>query len=339
MLYGTKGADALNINIYYGGRGIIDDPTLTVIDKMISVFDELRVTVSRYNLYEYKNTIPTLSQTIKEADGVILATTVEWHGIGGYMTQFLDSVWQFGDKEKIAEIYMMPVVMSRTYGEKEARLDLVNAWEILGGKTCNGLCGYIENSLDLEINQKYTEIIEKNAEGFYRCVNQKPMCFPASNRAIRQKVALPSNISLTQQESEQLSEYVSDDKYVQTQKEDIQELTSMFLGKMGAGDSGDEYIESMQKAFKAKPGVSGSFKIHIAENGKNIVMTVSPTAIECEYGDTNSADVLMDMNKATLDEITSGRMTFQRAFMSGAMSSMKGDFRILCALDEVLEFK
>ena len=63
----------MKINIYYGGRGIIDDPTIYVINKMQEVLEELRVNVTRYNLYEHKNTITTLPQTLKEADGIILA--------------------------------------------------------------------------------------------------------------------------------------------------------------------------------------------------------------------------------------------------------------------------
>ena len=68
----------MNINIYYGGRGLVDDPTILVINKIQEVLDELNVNVNRYNLYEMKNTITTLSQTVTEADGIILATTVEW---------------------------------------------------------------------------------------------------------------------------------------------------------------------------------------------------------------------------------------------------------------------
>ena len=154
----------MNINIYYGGRGIIDDPTLFVIGKMQEILEELRVNVTRYTLYECKNTIPTLPQTLKDADGIILATTVEWYGIGGYMQQFLDACWLFGDKEKIAEIYMCPVVMSTTYGEREAKLNLSTAWEILGGLPCSGICGYIENTVMLEMNEQYIRIIEKKAE-------------------------------------------------------------------------------------------------------------------------------------------------------------------------------
>ena len=144
----------MNINIYYGGRGIIDDPTLFVINKMQEILQELRVNVSLYNLYECKNTIPTLPQTLKDADGIVLATTVEWYGIGGYMQQFLDSCWLFGDKEKMSEIYMCPVVMSTTYGEREGKLNLSTAWEILGGKVCSGICGYIEDTVTLEMNEQ-----------------------------------------------------------------------------------------------------------------------------------------------------------------------------------------
>ena len=38
------------INIYYGGRGLIDDPSIYVMDKLTTVFDELNVNVKRYNL-------------------------------------------------------------------------------------------------------------------------------------------------------------------------------------------------------------------------------------------------------------------------------------------------
>ena len=124
----------MKVNIYYGGRGLIDDPTLYVMNKVQEVLEELRVNVERINLFEQKNAISTLPQSFKDADGIILATTVEWFGIGGYMQQFLDACWLYGNKEKINSIYMQPIVMSTTYGEKDAELTLTSAWEILGGK-------------------------------------------------------------------------------------------------------------------------------------------------------------------------------------------------------------
>ena len=79
----------MKINVYYGGRGPLDDPTLYVLKKMEDVLRELRVNIERFNIYEHKNEIATLPLTFKEADGIILATTIEWLGIGGYMQQFL----------------------------------------------------------------------------------------------------------------------------------------------------------------------------------------------------------------------------------------------------------
>ena len=83
----------MKIDIYYGGRGLMDDPTLYVINKMQEVLEELHVNVERFDLHELKSGITTLPQTLKEVDGIILATTVEWFGIGGYMYQFLDACW------------------------------------------------------------------------------------------------------------------------------------------------------------------------------------------------------------------------------------------------------
>ena len=329
----------MNVNVYYGGRGRIDDPTLTVIGKIQDVLEELRVKVTRYNLYEYKNTIPTLPQTLVEADAIILASTVEWFGVGGYMQQFLDACWEFGDKERISQIYMMPVVISRTYGEREAKLDLDIAWEILGGKPCSGICGYIQNAVELELNPNYVELVEKKAENLYRTVSQKIAYLPASNKIIKQKLAFPRVENLSPEESAQLSQYVTDDNYVQTQKQDIQELTSIYRDQIGkSGDStSEEYIGEIKNAFKAEAGVAGSYMIKIEGADKDLVIRVSATGMTCEYGSLEKPDVEMETTKSVMNDIIAGRMTFQRAFMSGSMK-MKGDFRILCALDQVLHF-
>ena len=240
----------MKINIYYGGRGIMNDPTLYVIDKMQEVLEELNVGVQRFNLYEQKNSIPTLPQTLKDADGIILATTVEWYGIGGFMQQFLDACWLYGDKEKIAKIYMCPIVMATTYGEREGKLNLATAWEILGGLPCSGICGYITDPMQLESNKEYITIIEKKAENMYRTINQKLSSFPASNQAVKQMVSSTQNIVMTPQESEQLSKYVSDDKYVQTQKSDILELTSLYKEMMEESKTTpEEFLEMFKKHF------------------------------------------------------------------------------------------
>ena len=44
----------MKVNVYYGGRGLLEDPTLFVVEKIIQVLQELRVEVTRYNMYEDK---------------------------------------------------------------------------------------------------------------------------------------------------------------------------------------------------------------------------------------------------------------------------------------------
>ena len=53
-----------------------------------------------------------------------------------------------------------------------------------------------------------------------------------------------------------MSEYVSDDTFVQRQKEDIQELTSMFRDMLdnSGTDNEQEYLEEFRKVFVPQPG-------------------------------------------------------------------------------------
>lgn len=317
----------------------MDDPTLYVLGKIEEVLNELHVNVEIFRLQELKNNITTLPQTLKEADGIILATTIEWYGIGGYMQQFLDACWLYGDKEKISEIYMCPIVMSTTYGEQEGKLNLATAWEILGGLPCSGLCGYIADTSILEDNEEYLRIIEKKAENLYRTINQKMPCLPASNQAVKQKISIPRNIDLTPQESEQLSQYASDDSYVQRQKADIQELTSLFRDLMGNNEKEDysEFLEELKSHFHPQAGFAAKYKIIIDEKKKPLIIEVDGAQLKCLYGDGSHFDVEVQMSEDSMKEIVSGATSFQRSFMAGDMK-LKGDFKILRMLDQIFLF-
>ena len=329
----------MKVNIYYGGRGLLDDPTLYVLNKMEEVLRELRVTVERINIFEHKNEIATLPQTMKDADGIILATTVEWLGIGGYMNQFLDACWLYGDKEKIQTTYMQPIVMSTTYGEREGEMTLANAWEILGGLPCPGICGYVEDLVSFEMNKDYTVIIEKKAENLYRTISQKMKSLPNSNLAVKQSVLRTPQMELTPQESEQLSKYVSDDSYVKKQKEDSQELASMFkvmLGKAGQ-DEDTAYIKQLRDSFKPQQDFHARYLFLLADKKKPLFVEVSQDELTIHYGQEENIDIYAKLTPEVMDGIIAGRMTFQRAFMTGEMTA-KGNFKILRMLDSLFNF-
>lgn len=329
----------MRINIYYGGRGLIEDPTLYVISKLTQVLEELRVKVTRYNLYEEKNTIAMLPKTLKEADGIILATTVEWMGIGGFMQQFLDSCWLYADKERLAKLYMMPVVTASTYGEREAQLTLIQAWEMLGGISYNGLSTYVEDHVDFETNAEYAGIIEKKAEAYYRIINQRRRMLPASNIVLRQSLLKSNSIVLTPQESEQLSVYVSDDTYVKKQKEDIEELTQLYKDMLDGGenDSGQEFIRNLKENFHYIEDFSASYSIEFTDAKKNLVVEIQENHLKCYYGDKADADVIAKTTREIMNKLVLGRITFQGAFMSGDLTA-KGNFKTLRTFDQVFQF-
>lgn len=330
----------MKVNIYYGGRGLLDDPTLYVIGKMEEVLKELRVSVERYNIYEHKNSISTLPQTLKDADGIILATTVEWLGIGGYMQQFLDSCWLYGDKEKIKTTYMQPIVMSTTYGEREGELTLSNAWEILGGLPCSGMCGYVDDLVSFEMNHDYSLIIEKKAENLYSTISQKQKSLPTSNQAVTRTILRTQQMDLTPQESEQLSQYVADDSYVKKQKEDIEELASMFKDKLSVqqNDTQTEYITELESHFVPQGDFTANYLFMIEEKKKPLVVEVAGEELNCYYGQQENVDVYAKLTGEVMNNILAGRMTFQRAFMTGEMTA-KGNFKTLRTLDQIFIFE
>ncbi len=199
---------------------------------------------------------------------------------------------------------------------------------------------FIADSTDLERNEDYNRIIEKKAENMYRTINQKIACFPASNQAVKQMVSLTPNIDLTPQESEQLSQYAADDSYVKRQKQDIQELTSLFRDLMDNSDQEDgneEFIKEFKEHFVPQAGFKAVYKIQIEGKKKPLIIEVNGSENDYYYGSVEHSDVDMQVSRETMNDIISARMTFQRAFMGGAMK-MKGDFKVLRTLDQIFAY-
>jgi multimeric flavodoxin WrbA len=357
------------INIYYGGRGLIEDPTIYVLNKMTEVLKELRVDVKRYNIFEDKNAIATLPATLKEADGVILATTVEWFGIGGYMQQFLDMCWLYADKEQLSRKYMLPVVMATTYGERDAELSLVKAWETLGGIPITGLVAYVDDLEEFEKNEGYTKIIGKKVENLYRSISQKTQSLPTSNLAVKTNLLKTRTIELTPQESEQLSKFVSDETYVKQQKEDIEELSAMFKQMLNGGSpeeetpdqTGDEsgseeeesfastggekdfdsaedaLVRSFIKAYRPEPDFTASYAVIISDKDKILHLEAAPEQVKAFYAASSEADVILRTTSQVLDKVIAGKTTFQKGFMAGEISA-KGNFKTLRMLDDIFPY-
>lgn len=342
----------------------MDDPTIYVLNKITEVLTELRVDVNRYNIFEEKNAIATLPATLQDADGVILATTVEWFGMGGYMMHFLDMCWLYADKQQLSGLYMLPVVMATTYGEREVESNLVKAWETLGGIPLAGLVAYVENQDEFENNEAYRNLIEKRAESLYRSVHQKVENLPNSNYAVRTNLLKTRTIELTPQEREQLSKFVSDETYVKQQKEDIEELSAMFK-KMLTGhtdeedsldDTAEESAEEDASAaqsqadkntetlfsffvnhYRPEPDFSASYAIIISDKNVVLHLEATPERVKVFYAASEEADVILRTTSKVLVNILSGKNTFYKGFMAGEIS-VKGTFKTYKMLDNLFSF-
>lgn len=328
----------MRVNIYYGGRGLIEDSTIYVINSVAEILNELRVDTEIYNLYELKKGIASLSKTLKEADGVILASHVEWFGIGGLLQQFLDACWLYGDKEEISKKYMMPIVIASTYGERDAECTLIKAWELLGGIPVTGLCAYVEDHTLFETNSNISRRIEKITENFYRNMSQKSAPLPNSSNEVSKKMLKSKPLRLTPQESEQLSEYVSNDLYVKKQKEDIEELTMMFKGMLGEPADEEVYIDRLKKSYTGSDETENAeYLIVLTDLSKELHIKISEGSLKCAYEKAAKVDVLIKMTSAVLDKIINKERSFQEAFMAGELTA-KGNFNILRMLDSFFTF-
>ncbi len=158
--------------------------------------------------------------------------------------------WLDTDKAAVSDVYMLPVVMSRTYGEREVALSLTNSWEIIGGRNSRSLTAYVDDTTAFEFNSTYTTMIEDYAEDIYRVISKKVTSLPSSSQSIKKSI-MKDTVKLTPQESEQLSKYASDDAFVETQKRDIETLSSMYKELLNVEENGGEnyYINILKDHF------------------------------------------------------------------------------------------
>ena len=92
----------MKIVVYYGGRGLLDDPTLYVLKKMEDVLRELRVSIERYNIYEHKTRLQHCRRHSKKQMELFLLRQLS----GWELVDICSSSWMpagcMGIKKKLA---------------------------------------------------------------------------------------------------------------------------------------------------------------------------------------------------------------------------------------------
>ena len=127
------------------------------------------------------------------------------------------------------------------------------------------------------------------------------VAFPNSSVAVKRNVLRTSNLSLTPQESEQLSEYVSNDNYVKKQKEDIEELASLFKGMLGEEKDEDDYVERLKSHFFPMEGLKAVFRIDLVEEKSSLIIDINDSKLNCYRGTVEQADVTAKVKTAVFE--------------------------------------
>lgn len=338
--------------IVYGGDGSPEDPTLVAIDRVSKVLSELHTNIVRLNLYKGNVDIYEFLHELEDAQAVVLATTVEWLGIGGHMQLFLDKCWKYGNKSYFENVYLFGVVISKQHFERDTYNHLIKSWELLGGIEGASICACIKRSLELETNGPFLNAIDKKTEEFYRIAHQKRTNLPTSIRSNKVLIEVPAmRKDLPPENGEEQvkpanlqildEDYIPNyEVYIEKQQKDIEDLSNLIKGKLTQFESKKKTEPEVFKASFTPKEENLSCKIQWnIENHeeKNLFTHIQGKRLHAKPGTLENADTILFLNKDTLDKILEGKMTIQRAFLTGEIKA-KGDFSVIYKLDEAFKF-
>lgn len=344
--------------VVYGGSNLVNDPTSVAVERVSSVLTELNMTVKRLDLYKTNYKMESFLSELNGADGVILATTVEWYGIGGLLQDFLDKCFASGQLDYFDGAYLFAIVISRQGYERDALTHLLKSWEILGGVEGVTICASIESSADIETDSDLLGAIDKKAEDYYRVISQQRVIMPTSIHDHKVLVKIPVRIESHKGEQTAMEQAIENngvesvydnqmsfisnyDEFIEKQQQDIEDIASLFKERLSTkGDIGQKtYPELFEYKYKPDRTFSDCTISWIVNDkkSKSVVLIFEGAVLKAKYSKKTEADVVMSSDHDILQKIVEGRLTVQRAFMTGEIKA-KGNFTLLYKLDQLFAF-
>lgn len=364
----TKGTKAKNryVTIVYGGEGYSDDPTLVAIDRITKVFNELEVGVNRVDLHKGKPDMAKVFGFIEESKGVLLALNVEWYGIGQRMQGFLDDCFFHGERSYFEGKVLFGLCFSRHGFERDAYQHLLKSWEIIGGAEGISLLATLKSAAQLETNFDWLYGIDKKTEAYFRMLQQDKGWLPISKitDTIHIETPISTNPQINEPAGNSGNRYgdslglnqtkssgkvqpkaqeglIEDyDAFVVKQQQDIKEISSLIKRKLSTKTVSDEQSlpKLIKDAYVNKEELTSSLQLVFEDQSKeNTVIELNNQHIRAYYGQRQDVDVTIVGNKETFYKIFNGKLTMQRAFMTGEIKA-KGDFTILYKFETYFKF-
>lgn len=335
----------MKVIVVYGGTGLTNDPTMEVIRRISHVLTELNTNIIRMDLTRHYD-IHEFLEHMETADGVVLSTTVTWLGIGGPLQTFLDACYNFGRQSLFQRCYLMGVVIATQMFERDAYNHLIKSWELLGGMEGTQVCSAIKNLVAFETDKDLGISVDKKAEEFYRIIHQKRKVLPSSIREnkiiieIEKPVeTVDSNEETLPKQKERSTLIPNYDAYIAKQKKDIEDISQLFRKKLNHQE--EEAMNHEPKRFmntyNGKADFDASIQWFVEDQpNKHFIMTFDGGKLSCVYGESDNNHVFIHVDYDILRKILQGKLTIQRAFMTGKLKA-QGDFTLLNQLDQAFD--
>lgn len=319
------------ICVVFAGQTQADNPAKVACDKLIEVFEELGLSARLWTLDISEEDI---IEDIVQSAGLVLATTVEWYGIGYPLQRLLDSCYQKNREGMFAKIPLLSLVLSRTGYEREACQHLKTSWQILGGWADLEICGVFADAIAFQSDSSAMQAVEKKAEQFFRYyLNQEyqlPHSFVGTNHVSEKK-------STVQDRPQGLSpEAKEQQERMRKEQENVMALSNKLKDKLEqkARISKQSLVEMMNESYRGKADEEYHFQVMLSDKpSESMVVLIKPSGIRAYLGREDCA-LTITTEEAVLRKILEQKISFQKAFMTGQLMA-KGELNILYRLDEL----
>lgn len=319
------------ITLVYGSASSADNPTDFACRRIREVMEELGLQVEAWRLTDHA--FEDILDSVTTSAGVVLATTVEWFGIGFFMQRFLDQCHQVQREGMFDGIPLLSVVFSREAYEKEAGDYLTTAWQLLGGWQGVDIYGCYPDVASLSADLDAMQWLEKKVEQFFRyglSQNAQPPRSAFNRKGTHEvKTPVPQPLEETVAEPE--------DEQTRRQKENIVALSGKLKAKLEEKTKvGNlEFPEWFSQKYKGNADREYLIQLLLTDQAqKNTALLIKTNGIHGYYGVESDPLLTITLEEAVLRQILEGRVSFRRAFMTGKLSA-KGELNLLYKMDEL----
>ncbi len=324
---------------------------------------------------EAEKIVVEITNDIRQTNGLLFFDSNPLICPSGLMQTFLEHLTDSSFKGILENKNCMLVVVSEETGERRSLENFSNIINYLGGFDSVRIGLNSERAYKVLSDDVMREIIERQAEDFYRIVNQSRRYFiPSEGKSL---ALVDSSDFLTLEESEmlmgnskpklsvdELYEKLSLDKIDESQEDDIKEIAQFYSSKLVPGQLGLKNVNSIltddiseQKVITPRtktirqmtqslphyfqPQLSGGLNAVIQLNisGEEAIKGyISIHNTECSYddGQQDSPDLTILTDDAVWGDILKGKLTAQKAFLVGKLK-VRGNFIMLNKFDQLFK--